>query len=232
MPAVVCRRLRKCFTTAAGNTLVLRGIDCTVNTGRLTMLVGPSGCGKTTLLSIIAGMLTPSSGDVDVLGVPIHALTDHQRVLFRRTHIGFIFQQFSLLPALTAAENVATPLLAAGSARRQAIQQARTVLDSVGMRQHADQRPHQLSGGQQQRVAIARALIHQPRLLICDEPTSALDSATGAQVMRLIRDMALAPGRAVLFVTHDHRALAFADVITHMNDGTVVRVEDCAPRQP
>jgi putative ABC transport system ATP-binding protein len=145
-------------------------------------------------------------------------------VEFRRENIGFVFQQYNLLPALTAAENVAVPLLIAGNSRRLAIAKATEMLDEVGLRNRAGSLPSELSGGQQQRVAIARALVHEPRLLVCDEPTAALDARNGQTVMELLRRMALKPGRAVIVVTHDNRVFGFGDKIVHMNDGRIEQV--------
>jgi putative ABC transport system ATP-binding protein len=202
---------------------VLHGIRGHIALGQLTMLVGPSGCGKTTLISILSGILSPTSGSVTVLGVPLTALKDHEKVLFRRQHIGFIFQQFNLLPTLTAAENAAIPLLAAGAKTRQALEASRATLASLGMADHAGKLPSQLSGGQQQRVAIARALVHNPRLIICDEPTASLDAQTGLSVLEALCDHARRPDKAVLVVTHDNRIFSFADRILTMSDGRLVQ---------
>src|SRR5262249_53233978 len=152
----------------------------------MTMLVGPSGCGKTTLLSVIAGLLDASNGEVEVLGQRVAQLPNGRQVEFRRRNLGFVFQQFNLLPALTAAENAAIPLLAAGLPREKAVARATEMLDRLGMVERANAIPSQLSGGQQQRVAFARALVHEPKLIVCDEPTSALDAETGHQVMELL----------------------------------------------
>jgi len=152
-------------------------------------------------------------------------------VQFRADNIGFIFQQYNLLPALTAAENVAIPLLIANWPRRKAIEKAREFLDAVELGHRANSRPSQLSGGQQQRVAIARALVHEPRLLVCDEPTAALDATTGHVVMELIQRVAVQPGRAVIIVTHDNRIFSFGDKIAHMSDGRIEYVEEVKDKQ-
>jgi putative ABC transport system ATP-binding protein len=148
-----------------------------------------------------------------------------RRVLFRRRNLGFVFQQYNLLPALTASENAAVPLIAAGEKRSVAVAKAAEILDRLGMGDRVHSRPNQLSGGQQQRVAIARALAHEPRLLICDEPTAALDAETGHSVMELLRQTAVRPDRAVVVVTHDSRVFEFGDHIAHMNDGRIARTE-------
>src|SRR5262249_54108763 len=145
---------------------------------------------------------------------------------FRRNNLGFVFQQFNLLPTLTAAENVALPLFVAGADRRQAVEQASDLLDEFGLGDRLNSLPSALSGGQQQRVAIARALIHNPRLVVCDEPTSALDARTGHMVMEMFSEVAVRPDRAVIVVTHDSRIFEFADTITHMEDGRVVSVDE------
>src|SRR5690242_15834156 len=163
--AVSCRNLTKEFGQGDARVQVLRGIDLEVYAGELTLLVGPSGCGKTTLLSVLAGLLEPTAGEVTVLGTRLSGLSGRQVVKFRQENIGFVSQQYNLLPALTAAENVAVPLLIAGQPRRPAIDRARALLRDLGLEKRAEALPSQLSGGQQQRVAIARALIHEPRLV-------------------------------------------------------------------
>lgn len=223
--AVQCRGVQKAFGNGGGKVLALRGVDLDVSYGAMTLLVGPSGCGKTTLLSVIAGLLNTTGGEVTVLGEQIERLPGSQQILFRRKNLGFLFQEYNLLPALTAAENGALPLLAAGVSRRNAIKEAKRLLDALGMGDRADALPKQLSGGQQQRVALARALIHKPSLLVCDEPTAALDADTGHVVMELLAAEAVRPERAVLVVTHDNRIFGFADTIARMDDGRIVNVE-------
>jgi putative ABC transport system ATP-binding protein len=200
-------------------------VDFEARYGEMTLLVGPSGCGKTTLLSVVAGLLNKTGGHIDVLGTDVETLRGSESVLFRRRNLGFVFQQYNLLPALSAAENAAVPLLAAGMKRKTAVEKAMALLDQLGMGARSQARPNQLSGGQQQRVAIARALIHEPRLLVCDEPTAALDAETGHSVMELLRDAAVRPDRAVIVVTHDSRVFGFGDRIAYMNDGRVVKTE-------
>jgi putative ABC transport system ATP-binding protein len=223
--AVLCREVAKEFGAADTRTLALCGVSLEIFAGQMTLLVGPSGCGKTTLISIIAGLLNPTAGEVTVLGEPLHRMTNSRLVAFRGKEIGFVFQQYNLLPALTAAENAAIPLLIAGWPRARAVEKAKTVLASVGLGNRVAAYASQLSGGQQQRVAIARALVHEPRLLVCDEPTAALDAHSGRTVMELLRQVAVQPGRAVIIVTHDSRVLSFGDRIVTMSDGQVERVE-------
>ena len=224
-PAVICRALTKDFGTGDSRVSVLRGVDFEAHYGEITLLVGPSGCGKTTLLSVVAGLLNKSGGEIDVLGTDIDTLKGSESVLFRRRNLGFVFQQYNLLPALTAAQNAAVPLLAAGANRKSAVEKATALLHTLGMGERAKAKPNQLSGGQQQRVAIARALIHEPRLLVCDEPTAALDADTGRGVMELLRQSAVRADRAVILVTHDSRVFEFGDRIAYMNDGRISKTE-------
>ena len=225
MKAVECTSVRKHFGEGEARIEVLRGVNLEAALGELTFLVGPSGCGKTTLISVIAGLLDPSAGSVNLFGENPAAMRSAERIAFRRENLGFVFQQYNLLPALTAAENAAVPLLAAGWKRPAAVDAAMALLERLGMKERAKAYPRQLSGGQQQRVALARALVHEPRLIVCDEPTAALDHATGESVMELLASAAVHPGRAVVVVTHDNRVFHFADTIAHMNDGEIVQVE-------
>ena len=224
--AVHCRGLTKVFGKDDNRVLALRGIDMDVAPGQLTLLVGPSGCGKTTLISIIAGLLDPTDGEISVLGEDLRKLKGRHLVEFRGKNIGFVFQQYNLLPALSAAENAAVPLLIAGRARKEAVAHSTKVLESVGLGDKLQKPPSELSGGQQQRVAIARSLVHEPRLLVCDEPTAALDAHSGRTVMELLRRVAVQPDRAVIIVTHDNRVFDFGDRILHMNDGRVESVDN------
>ena len=230
--AVSCRAVRKSFGAGDAAIEVLRGVDFQALQGQLTFLVGPSGCGKTTLISVIAGLLDKSAGQVHLFGQELDVLTPQGRILFRRKHLGFVYQQFNLLPALTAAENAAVPLLVAGVPRKQALNRAKELLVKLGLEHRLDATPDKLSGGQQQRVTLARALVHEPRLIICDEPTAALDHATGQAVMELLAENAVRPERAVIVVTHDNRVFNFADTIAHMDDGRITRTQSGASGEP
>lgn len=223
--AVSCRGVRKAFGQGDAVVEVLRGVYFEAKQGKLTFLVGPSGCGKTTLISLIAGLLDRSAGQVELFGQDLEELTPRDRILFRRKNLGFVFQQFNLLPALTAAENAAVPLLAAGVSRSQAVDRAKDLLVKLGLEHRLNALPDKLSGGQQQRVTLARALVHEPRLIVCDEPTAALDHATGEAVMQLLAENAVHPDRAVIVVTHDNRVFHFADAIAHMDDGRILQTE-------
>jgi len=224
-PAVACRGVTKVFGSGDTKTVALAGVELDVYYGETTLLVGPSGCGKTTLISIIAGLLYPTGGDISVLGHDLVRLRNSKLVNFRAKNIGFVFQQYNLLPALTAAENAAVPLVIAGEYRGKAVGAAKQMLAEVGLEPRMNAFPTQLSGGQQQRVAIARALIHQPRMLVCDEPTAALDAHSGQTVMQLLKRVAVQPDRAVIIVTHDSRVYRFGERIVHMSDGRIERVE-------
>jgi putative ABC transport system ATP-binding protein len=224
-PAVSCCAVRKSFGEGEAAIEVLRGVDFEALQGKLTFLVGPSGCGKTTLISVIAGLLDRSGGKVELFGQDLEELAPRERILFRRQNLGFVYQQFNLLPALTAAENAAVPLLAAGVRRSQAVDRSKALLVKLGLEHRLDALPEKLSGGQQQRVTLARALVHEPRLIVCDEPTAALDHATGEAVMQLLAENAVHPDRAVIVVTHDNRVFHFADAIAHMDDGRILKTE-------
>jgi putative ABC transport system ATP-binding protein len=222
--AVSCRDVRKHFGEGETRIEALRGVEFGARFGELSFLVGPSGCGKTTLISVIAGLLGRTGGELSVLGVETDTMTSAERILFRRKNVGFLFQQYNLLPAFSAAENVAVPLLIAGMQRKDALERGRALLSRLGLSRRTEALPSQLSGGQQQRVALARALVHEPRLVICDEPTAALDHASGEAVMDLLAANAVHPGRAVIVVTHDTRVFHYAQSIAHMDDGTIAQV--------
>ena len=228
--AVRCRGVIRDFGDGDSQLRVLHGIDLEVRTGELTLLVGPSGCGKTTLLSIICGLLEPTAGEIELFGIPRRELRGARLVEFRGRQIGFVFQQYNLLPSLTAAENAAVPLLIGGVPRTRAVARAEQVLATLGLADRTTHIPAHLSGGQQQRVAIARALVHEPRLLVCDEPTAALDAQSGRSIMQLLRQVALQTGRAVLIVTHDQRVYEFGDRVVTMSDGRIERVEELGAR--
>ncbi|MCG3136132.1 MAG: putative ABC transporter ATP-binding protein YknY [Planctomycetes bacterium] len=224
LPAVVCRGVTKSFDTGDAEAWALRGVDFEARRGEMMLLAGPSGCGKTTLLSVIAGILDRTAGEVSVLGHDVHAMSPSRKTAFRRENIGFVFQQYNLVPSLTAAENAAVPLLLRGMRRHEAVDRAKETLASVGLGELTGRLPTQLSGGQQQRVAIARALVGRPGLLVCDEPTAALDGTTGAQVMETLRASAVGADRCVIVVTHDPRVFRFGDRMSEMLDGRITGV--------
>ncbi len=222
--AVECRGVTKTYGTGDAQVKALRGVDLDVRFGEVLMLVGPSGCGKTTLLSVISSILDQDEGSCKVLGSDLKAMPQEERLEFRKNSIGFVFQLFNLFPTITAAENVAIPLLLKNMAPKNAESRAKEALDGVGLGGKTESFPAQLSGGQQQRVAIARALAHGPKLILCDEPTSSLDHQTGHQVMETLKRAANSPDRAVVVVTHDARIFEFADRIAYMDDGRITEV--------
>jgi len=222
--AACLRNVHKNYGDATTLVRALDGVDLEVRQGELLLLVGPSGCGKTTLLSVLCGILDATSGEVEVFQTRIDKLTQEQKTAFRRENIGFIFQQYNLLPSLTAAENVAVPLLIHEVPWERAVPRARETLALVGMADRTEFFPAKLSGGQQQRVAIARAMVTQPRLIVCDEPTAALDGATGQMVLQVFRDQVLTPERSIVIVTHDSRIFHFGDRIADMRDGRILGV--------
>ena len=224
-PVIACRNLEHEFPSAAGPQKVIKGISLEIHPGELTMLVGPSGCGKTTLISIVAGLLRHTRGEVVVFGHDLSRLTAGELLPLRLRQIGFVFQQFNLLSGLTSAENTAVPLVANNWNWSDAQARALEMLARLGMAEHAQKLPRQLSGGQQQRVAIARSLVHEPQLLLCDEPTAALDSRSGQTVITLLKELAVHPDRAAVVVTHDPRIYSFADRMIHLEDGLVTKVE-------
>ncbi len=222
--AIQLRGVSKFFGTGDTRVTAVNSITLDLPYGEMVLLVGPSGCGKTTLISIVAGLLEASEGEVSVLGQNLTRMGGNRKVRFRGANIGFVFQQYNLLPALTAVENACVPLLIAGWPHSKAITKASQLLEKVGLGGRLRSYPSQLSGGQQQRVAIARALVHEPRLLVCDEPTAALDATSGRTVMGLIREVAVQSDRAVIVVTHDSRVYDFGDKIVAMADGKVTEV--------
>jgi putative ABC transport system ATP-binding protein len=206
-----------------GDTAVdaLRGVSLGVEQGKLTAVMGPSGSGKSTLMHIMAGLDKPTSGTVEIAGTEITTLKDSDLTKLRRRHIGFVFQFFNLLPMLTAEENIALPLSIAGEKPDQ--EWFRGLIEKVGLGDRLHHRPSELSGGQQQRVAIARALVSRPTVLFADEPTGNLDSATGGEILSLMRDSVDTYGQTTVMVTHEARAAAIADRILFLADGEIVR---------
>jgi putative ABC transport system ATP-binding protein len=210
-------------TFGHGDTAVaaLRGVSFTIREGELVAVRGRSGSGKTTLLNIVGGLDAPTRGTVRVAGHEVTAMSERERLMLRRSTVGFIFQSFGLIPTLTAAENVGIPLRITGTPRRARDERVRMLLNVVGLEDHAAQRPGELSGGEQQRVAIARALAARPDLLIADEPTGQLDSETGRQIMRLLLTVVRSEGITALVATHDAGLLDLADEVLTLEDGTI-----------
>ncbi|MEL6321858.1 MAG: ABC transporter ATP-binding protein [Cyanobacteria bacterium J06626_14] len=220
-PAIAVRDVSKDFHTGEHLYSVLKNITLDICEGDIQLLMGPSGSGKTTLLSIIAGILSPTSGHVELLGQAIHQLSRSELASFRRNHIGFIFQGFNLFPALTAVENIEVVLSMKGYGHAEGKEEARHLLSQVDLSHKGHLYPRDLSGGQKQRVAIARALAGKPPLIMADEPTAALDSNSGYAVISLLRALAKEEGATVLMVTHDPRIKDIADHIIYLEDGVI-----------
>jgi putative ABC transport system ATP-binding protein len=212
------------------SVLAVRGVSLSVAAGEFVSIMGPSGSGKSTLMHLLGALDTPTTGKALFQGRDLNALSDRERSLLRRTRIGFVFQFFNLLPTLTAAENVALPLLLGGRPRGRALRQAEAALDRVGLRPRADHFAEELSGGEMQRVAVARALVTEPDAVLCDEPTGNLDSVTSKEVLGLLRSLPESGKRSVVMVTHDPQAAAYADRLIKIRDGLVDATEWLAAR--
>jgi putative ABC transport system ATP-binding protein len=200
----------------------VRGVSFTIARGEFVALMGPSGSGKSTLLNLIAGLDTPTSGDILLDGTAIGCLGDDALTDLRRTRIGVVFQLFNLLPSISALENVTLPLRASGIRATDAVERAAQALAAVGLAARASHLPEELSGGEMQRVAIARALVIEPTIILADEPTGSLDSETGREVLLTLRRCVDERGVTVLLVTHDATAAGHADRVVRMRDGRVV----------
>jgi putative ABC transport system ATP-binding protein len=215
--------LRKQYQMGEVAVDALRGVDFVVRQGEFVAIMGPSGAGKSTLLHLMGGLDTPSDGDVLLGGKRLAHLSDDEVTIVRRRQVGFIFQFFNLLPTLTAAENVALPLLIDGKRSEAYAGRVDELLDLVGLGERRDHRPDQLSGGEQQRVAIARAFVNDPKIVLADEPTGNLDSKSGTVVLELLRRACKELDATVVMVTHDPRAASYADRVVFLRDGRVVR---------
>ncbi len=200
----------------------LQGVDLTVQRGELLALTGPSGSGKSTILNLCGLIDTPDSGDIVLSGQKVNGLGEIQRTLLRRDALGFVFQNFNLVPVMTVAENVDYPLFIAGVPAAERRERVAAQLKAVGLLEHAQHRPDALSGGQRQRVAIARALVKRPRLVIADEPTASLDSHTADQVLDLMRELGHAEGAAFVIATHDSRLTNRCDRVLALLDGRLL----------
>ena len=224
--AVVLSSINKSFGESDSRNQVLFDINLNIPAGKINFIVGPSGCGKTTLISIIAGILNQDTGRVNLLNSAQEKLSDYEKTSFRKENIGFIFQQFNLVPTISVLENVAIPLLIQGLSFGEALKSAEQMLLKVGLADKRKALPKNLSGGQQQRVAIARALINQPKIIICDEPTASLDGQTGISIMDLFASISRQMQATVIIVTHDNRIYDYADRIIEMEDGRIKYVRE------
>jgi putative ABC transport system ATP-binding protein len=221
-------RLRKTFAPDGLPVRALRRVDLTLAAGEFVAVMGPSGCGKSTLLNLVAGLDTPSDGEIVVAGTSLTGKGENERALLRRRHVGIVFQFFNLLEGMRVLENVALPAAVAGASRKDAQRRALDLLDVLGLSDKADELPGVLSGGERQRLAIARALANRPTLLLADEPTGALDSDGGRDVLELFRRLH-ANGQTILLVTHDPQVAGAAERIVRMRDGRVLELGAPAP---
>lgn len=222
---IVCQEIERIYQTGDTQVHALRGISCTIERGEFTAIAGPSGSGKSTLLNILGCLDAPDKGSVVVDGVPLHSVSDRDRVAYRRTNLGFIFQSFNLIPVLTAFENVALALSLLEVTGHELERRTMAALHEVGLAGMEHRLPGKLSGGQQQRVAIARALVKKPQVVLADEPTANLDSATGQQTLELMRDLNRQHGTTFLFSTHDPMVMAFSARLIKLHDGLIVSDE-------
>ncbi|MEU4893740.1 ABC transporter ATP-binding protein [Streptomyces sp. NPDC044780] len=212
--------VHKVYGTGDAQVAALRGVDVELRRGEFTAIMGPSGSGKSTLMHCLAGLDTVSEGDVYVADMKVNGMSDKELTSLRRDRIGFIFQQFNLLPMLTAEENILLPLAIAG--RKPSPEWLAKVIETVGLSERLGHRPSELSGGQQQRVACARALVSQPEVIFADEPTGNLDSRAGTEVLKFLRDSVRSLGQTIVMVTHDPNAASYADRVVFFADGHVV----------
>ncbi|MBT04279.1 MAG: macrolide ABC transporter ATP-binding protein [Euryarchaeota archaeon] len=221
-PVMQATQLWKIYASGDSTIQAVRGVDVTIGEGEMIAIMGPSGCGKTTLLNVLSGIDEPNSGEVMISGKPMYSVSDDDRTQMRAENLGFIFQDFNLLPVLSAVENVELPLLLLGKSATEARNTALEALESVGLGDRSDHRPTELSGGQQQRVAVARAIVHHPKVILCDEPTGNLDSATSDTVMHLLKEINEKLGTTFLLVTHDKEIASQCSRIMRMDDGLII----------
>lgn len=216
------RNLSKSFMEGDSQRHVLSNVSASLNRGDFVILLGSSGSGKSTLLNLISGIEKPSSGDVFIDGHPITRMSERKRTLFRRDHLGFVFQFFNLIPTLTALENIMLPQELAGKDRGLVRKKSQQLLSQVNLADRADSYPDKLSGGEQQRIAIARALAHDPLLVLADEPTGNLDETTGAAVLSILLDMTRSIGKTLIMATHNPELIPLADRVYSIHDGRLV----------
>ena len=214
--------LWKLYASGESTVQAVKGVNVTIGEGEMIAIMGPSGCGKTTLLNVLSGIDEPTAGEVTIDDKSLFAVSDNERSRMRAEYLGFIFQDFNLLPVLSAVENVELPLLLLGKPANEARNTALDALKAVGLGDRSGHRPSELSGGQQQRVAIARAIVHNPSVVLCDEPTGNLDSATSASVMELLKSINKKMGTTFLLVTHDSEVAKQCNRILHMDDGEII----------
>lgn len=225
-PVISVRKLRKVYMMGQEHVVALHNIDLDIPRGEVCCIFGTSGSGKSTLLNQLAGLEKPTRGVVRIGGVPISQLNENQLAAFRQKHIGFVFQSYNLLPELTAAENVAMPLMFKGIDPDVRLLEAKKMLCRVGLKDRMDHFPNQMSGGQQQRVGVARALVVDPKIIFADEPTGNLDSHTSEEVMELMQQVVRQQKKTLVMVTHDNHLATYADRVFHISDGKIIKIED------
>lgn len=228
-PIILCRAIAKSYFRGPLEIPVLHGVDLEIPRGGYCALMGPSGSGKTTLLNLIAGIDRPTGGSLEVCGYELNGLDDDELAAWRARHVGFIFQNYNLVPVLSAFENVELPLLLSPMGRRERRERVLAALEMVNLLDRMHNHPRQLSGGQEQRVAIARAIAGEPDLLVADEPTGALDARNAEEVMALLEHLNRNLGKTILLVTHDPKAAAHARVQIHLEKGVLERTVETRP---
>ena len=228
-PVVEMRDLTKSYEDESGTRSVIEHADCVIYQGEFVALSGPSGSGKTTILNLVSGIDTPTSGEVLIASTPITRLSETERTLFRRRNIGFVFQFFNLIPTLNVRENLLLPLQLNGYPGEESQSRVTELLEQIGMEDRMDSYPDRLSGGEQQRVAIARALAHEPRLVLADEPTGNLDAVTGNAVLSLLKEMIQASGRTMIIVSHSSTVTDLASRVLTIEHGRLTELGHYEP---
>jgi putative ABC transport system ATP-binding protein len=223
--SVQLQDLSRSFVEGDREHAIFRNVNLHINTGQIVVLLGRSGSGKSTLLNLISGIDRPDAGTVSINGTDLHRLNERERTLFRRRHIGFVFQFFNLVSTLTVRENLCLPLELNGQTGKEAVQKADDLLQEVGLYDRADSFPDLLSGGEQQRIAIVRALIHEPELILADEPTGNLDKKTGVKILELLDGLVRQNEKTMLMATHSQEVIGIADRILTFEAGQLVELQ-------
>jgi putative ABC transport system ATP-binding protein len=229
-PVVRMRGVEKTYRVGAVDVPALKGVSLDIEPGTFTVLIGPSGSGKTTLLNLVGAIDAPTAGTVELCGKDLGSLEDDALSAFRARHVGFVFQGFSLVPVLSAYENVEYPLLLVGMGASERRSRTLAMLEAVGLSDQRDRRPNELSGGQKQRVAVARALVKRPDVVLADEPTANLDSRTGASIIELMHDVQAKFNTTFIFSTHDPQLMSHSDCTFAVRDGRLVSHAEGGPR--
>jgi len=231
-PIVRIENLSKTYEEGGRQRTILNNVTLEIETGEFFVLLGKSGSGKSTLLNLISAIDYPDSGRIIVQGIDITALTEQQQTLFRRDHIGIVFQFFNLIPTLTVLENITLPHELRGSSRKESEAGAKALLERVGLANRADAYPDKLSGGEQQRVAIARALVHEPAVVLADEPTGNLDEDTGESILTLLLDLTRTAGKTLVMATHNPEIVPLADRVARIHEGKLIITQQSRAPQP